>query len=86
MVECYYNCQSDNGSINESHGLREWSNTYARSIEELKDPRAPLQLKNLLIAAGFTEVDYTMVPLPLCGWSTGRLTRHHAFKCCEMPV
>ena len=71
MVECYYMCQSDNGSITESHALRQWSNKYIRSMDGTKDPRAPLQIQNMLTAAGFVNIECTMIPLPLCGWSTG---------------
>lgn len=42
-----------------------------RSIEEVKDPRAALQLQALLTSAGFTEIQTNMVPLPMCAWGTG---------------
>lgn len=71
MVECYYMCQSDNGSITQSHPLHEWSTAYLSALNETKDPRAAMQLQNLLNAAGFVEVESKMIPLPLCGWSTG---------------
>jgi hypothetical protein len=72
MVECYYMCQSDNGSITESHALRQWSNRYINAIEGIKDPRAPMQLPSLFNAAGFVEVESRMIPLPLSGWSIGK--------------
>ena len=71
MIECYYMCQSFNGSITESHAIRQWSNNYIRSISDIKNPRIPLHLKNLCTTAGFVNVDCTMIRLPLCGWSTG---------------
>lgn len=71
MIECYYMCQSDNGSITESHAIRRWSNNYIRSIDGIKDPRAPLQLQSLFLAAGFAEIESRMIQLPLSGWSTG---------------
>ena len=71
MIECYYMCQSDNGSITDSHAIRQWSNAYMRSLNEVKDPRAPLQLQSMLAAAGFINVESQMIPLPLCGWSSG---------------
>ena len=71
MAECYYMCQSDNGSISESHAIRRWSNNYIRSINDIKDPRAPLQLQSLFAASGLVEVESRMIQLPLCGWSTG---------------
>lgn len=74
LVECYYMCQSDNGSITESHAIRQWSNNYIRSIDGIKDPRIPLQLHNLCTAAGFVNVESKMIPLPLCAWSTGMKT------------
>ena len=74
MVECYYMCQSDNGSITDTHALRQWSNNYLRSMEGLKDPRVPLRLQAMFTAAGFVEVDSRMIPLPLCGWSNGMVS------------
>ena len=71
MTECYYMCQSDNGSINESHALRRWSDLYMRSLEQIKDPRAPVRLQSLLTGARFTNVEVKMIPLPLCGWPQG---------------
>lgn len=69
MIECYFMCQSDNGSITESHALRRWSQKYIRSLEGIKDPRAPLRLQTLFTAAGLVEVENRMVPLPLCAWA-----------------
>ena len=71
MVECYYMCQSDNGSITQSHPLHEWSTKYISALDGVKNPRAPMQLQTLFHAAGFVEVESKMIPLPLCGWSTG---------------
>ena len=71
MTELYWMCQSDNGSITDSHPLRQWSDNYIRSIEGIKDPRAPLRLHSLFTAAGLVEVELKMIPLPLCGWSSG---------------
>ena len=71
MVECYYMCQSDNGSITQSHPLHEWSTAYISALDEIKNPRAPMQLQTLFHAAGFVEVESKMIPLPLSGWSTG---------------
>jgi hypothetical protein len=70
-------CQSDNGSITESHAIRQWSNAYMRSLDGVKDPRAPLQLQSMLTAAGLVNVESQMIPLPLCGWSNGTLKRAH---------
>lgn len=71
MIECYFMCQSNNGSITESHHLRRWSSSYIRSLEGMKDPRAPLRLQALLAAAGFVEIEHRMIQLPLCGWPDG---------------
>ena len=71
MVECYYMCQSDNGSITDSHPLRRWSRNYIRSLEGIKDPRAPQRLHTLVSTAGFVEIEHRMIPMPLCGWSNG---------------
>ncbi|KAL4916958.1 S-adenosyl-L-methionine-dependent methyltransferase [Aspergillus aurantiobrunneus] len=68
MVEIYFNVQSDNGSINERHALRQWSSQLMRSMEEIKDLRVGTRLKTLLMASGFTEVDSKMIPLPLSAW------------------
>ena len=72
MIECYYMCQSDNGSITESHALRQWSNKYIQSLQGIKDPRAPLRLPALVTSAGFVDIEHRMVPMPLCGWSDGK--------------
>ena len=71
MTELYWMCQSDNGSITGFHPLRQWSDNYIRSLEGIKDPRAPLRLHGLFSAAGLVEVEQRMIPLPLCGWSSG---------------
>ena len=73
MVECYYMCQSDNGSITDTHALRQWSNSYMRSIEGVKDPRAPLRLSAIFAAVGLVEIDSKMIPIPLCEWSNGKI-------------
>ena len=89
MVECYYMCQSDNGSITESHAIRQWSNNYIRSIDGIKDPRIPLQLHNLCTAAGFVDIESRMIPLPLCAWSNGmkpfNLFTNQYKICCLIP-
>lgn len=64
-------CQSDNGSITGSHALRRWSDNYIRSLEGIKDPRAPLRLQGLFSAAGLVEIEHKMIRLPLWGWSSG---------------
>jgi hypothetical protein len=73
MVEIYFNVQSDNGSITDEHALRRWSTQYLRALEDRKDLRIGSKLRNLMIEAGFVEVDAKMIPLPLSAWSTGRL-------------
>ncbi|KAL3470654.1 S-adenosyl-L-methionine-dependent methyltransferase [Aspergillus californicus] len=75
MVEIYFNVQSDNGSINEGHALRQWSLELMRSMEEIKDLRVGTRLKTLMVAAGFTEVDIKMIPLPLSPWSDNPTSR-----------
>ena len=71
MIELYWMCQSDNGSITGGHPLRQWSDKYFRSLEGIKDPRAPLRLQGLFSAAGLVEIEHRMIRLPLCGWSSG---------------
>ena len=71
MIELYWMCQSDNGSLTDAHPLRRWSDNYIRSLEGIKDSRVPLRLHGLCSAAGFVEVEHKMIPLPLCGWSSG---------------
>lgn len=70
MIEVYWMCQSDNGSLTSSHPLRRWSDNYIRSLEGIKDSRAPLRLHGLFSAAGLIEIEHKMIPLPLCGWSS----------------
>lgn len=55
------------------HALRVWSRTYLQSLQPYKDPRAPMQLQNLMTQAGFTEVEGRLLTLPLSGWSNGIL-------------
>ena len=69
MVECYFMCQSDNGSINDNSSLRQWSNNYISALDGIKDPRAPMQMQNMFTAAGLVNIERRMIQLPLCGWS-----------------
>jgi hypothetical protein len=62
--------QSDNGSITDGHALRQWSSSYLRSLEGIKDLRAPMRMSTMMTAAGMEEVDMKMIPLPLSGWSS----------------
>lgn len=71
MIEIYFNVQSDNGSLREGNALRQWSREYMDSLDDLKDLRVGTRLRDLLIAAGFVDVDVKMVPLPLSPWSRG---------------
>ncbi|KAL3488999.1 S-adenosyl-L-methionine-dependent methyltransferase [Aspergillus germanicus] len=75
MVEIYFNVQSDNGSINDEHALRQWSSQLMRSMEGIKDFRVGTRLKTLLLGAGFTEVDAKMIPLPLSAWPDNPTSR-----------
>ncbi|KAI1322991.1 hypothetical protein F5Y16DRAFT_384874 [Xylariaceae sp. FL0255] len=69
MVEIDMNAQSDNGSLGDNSGLRQWSQTYLYAMEQCKNPRAARRLGSWLRHAGFTDVDERMIPLPMCGWS-----------------
>lgn len=69
IVEIYFNVQSDNGSITEEHGLRQWSARFMRSLEDTKDLRVGTRLKMLMMGAGLVDVDTRMIPLPLSAWS-----------------
>ncbi|KAI9824110.1 MAG: hypothetical protein M1832_002180 [Thelocarpon impressellum] len=71
MVEVYYNCQSDNGSLTENHALRQWSAQYMASLDGIKDLRVPLRLGQMMTEAGLVELQTLMIPLPLCGWQPG---------------
>ncbi len=71
MVEIYYNAQSDNGSLTDYHALRQWSAKYLEALGDLKNPRASLHLRNMMIEAGFVDLESRMIPLPLSGWSQG---------------
>ncbi|KAJ5232514.1 hypothetical protein N7468_005470 [Penicillium chermesinum] len=70
MVEIYFNVQSDNGSITDSHALRRWSAQYMRALEDRKDLRIGSRLRGLFVEAGLEEVDMKMIPLPLSEWSS----------------
>ncbi len=71
MIECYFMCQSNNGSITDSHPLRRWSHCYVQSLEGIKDPRAPLRLQTFIAAAGFVNIEHRMIQMPLCEWPNG---------------
>lgn len=77
MVEIYFNVQSDNGSITESHALRRWSLQLMRSMEDIKDLRVGNRLRTLLTASGFTEVDVKMIPMPLSPWPNSMTSALH---------
>ena len=72
MIECYYMCQSDNGSITDNSALRQWSSKYFQALGTIKDLRAPLQLHNMLSAAGLVNIENRMIPLPFCGWPNSK--------------
>ncbi|OLN95530.1 Demethylmenaquinone methyltransferase 3 [Colletotrichum chlorophyti] len=71
MVEIYFNAQSDNGTLTQNHALPRWSRLYLDSVQPYKDPRAPLQMQAWMQSAGFDSVETQMIPLPMCGWSSG---------------
>ncbi|KAI2635243.1 S-adenosyl-L-methionine-dependent methyltransferase [Xylaria nigripes] len=75
MVEVDYNAQSDNGALDDSSALRQWSQTYLYAMEQCKDPRAPRQLGAWLREAGFTDVDERMMQLPMCAWPNNQRDR-----------
>lgn len=68
MVEIYFNIQSDNGTLDENHGLRRWSSHYLDAHEDDKDLRAPTRLKAMMETAGFTDIQNVQMTLPLSGW------------------
>ncbi|KAI9741701.1 MAG: hypothetical protein M1834_000086 [Cirrosporium novae-zelandiae] len=70
MVEMYFNCQSDNGSLTPANALRQWSENYMRSVDDIKDPRAATRLPNLMSATGLVNVESRMIPLPTSSWSS----------------
>ena len=73
LVDYYYMCQSDNGSIDDTSALRQWSSNYIRALDATKDPRSALQLQGIFTAAGLVDVETRMIPLPLCGWSNSKI-------------
>lgn len=73
MVELYFICQSDNGTIRNDHAIRRWSNNYMRSLEDLKDPRAVTRMQPMFAAAGLVDIESRMIPLPLYPWSSGKI-------------
>ncbi|EPS28177.1 hypothetical protein PDE_03123 [Penicillium oxalicum 114-2] len=86
MVEIYFNVQSDNGSITDSHALRRWSTQYMRSLDDRKDLRVGPRLQDLLAQAGLSEVETKMIPLPLTAWSSDPRMREigrHTGECID---
>ncbi|KAI1409344.1 S-adenosyl-L-methionine-dependent methyltransferase [Hypoxylon sp. FL1857] len=69
MVEIDFNAQSDNGTLTDSHALRQWSDKYRAAMSQFKNPEAPRRLGHWMRHAGFTDVEERMIPLPMCGWS-----------------
>ncbi|KAI9682667.1 MAG: hypothetical protein M1829_006654 [Trizodia sp. TS-e1964] len=63
MVEIYFNCQSDNGSLTDNHALSQWSQLYLNSLAGIKDLRAPLRMQEMMAGAGLTDVASRMFPL-----------------------
>lgn len=63
--------QSDNGTITEHSILRQMSTNFFSTIEDTKDPRAPLRFDSMMRGAGLVELGSRMIPLPLNGWPTG---------------
>ncbi|MCJ1244978.1 hypothetical protein MMC30_002179 [Trapelia coarctata] len=57
LVDYYFMCQSDNGSIDDTSALRQWSTNYIRALDATKDPRSALQLQNMFSAAGLVDVE-----------------------------
>ena len=43
------------------------------ALGDVKDLRVGTRLRSLLTEAGLVEVDATMIPLPLSGWSNGTM-------------
>jgi hypothetical protein len=82
MVEIYFNVQSDNGSITDQHALRQWSRTYRRALEDLKDLRVATRLEALMREAGLVDVDARMIQMPLSAWSSGKshVTQFYCFS------
>ncbi|EGE06322.1 hypothetical protein TEQG_05325 [Trichophyton equinum CBS 127.97] len=70
MIEVYFNVQSDNGALTESHCLRKWSTSYIAALEGVKDLRSGMKLAGLMASAGLVDIESKMIPLPLSGWST----------------
>ena len=77
MVEYYHMAQSDNGSITDTSALRQWSIAYMRAIDRFKDPRAPMQIQSMFNAAGMSNVESRMIPVPLCSWPNGRSIQNY---------
>jgi hypothetical protein len=68
LVEIYPMIQSDNGTINDDSILRKVSKQILRSLEGLKDPRAPLRFDSMMKEAGLVERGNRMMQLPMNGW------------------
>ena len=66
--------------------LRRWSARYLESLQPYKNPRAPLQLQQMMTEAGFVEVESRLLTLPLNGWPGGmikpRVTNIQRGSCC----
>ncbi|POR36199.1 Uncharacterized protein TPAR_03612, partial [Tolypocladium paradoxum] len=56
-------------STRTDHALSRWSSQYLDAMQPYKNPRAALQLPNWMRSAGFTEVEFRLLTLPMCAWS-----------------
>lgn len=83
MIEYYYMCQSDNGSITASSPIRQWSQKYMQAMEGTKNPRAGLRLQSWLVDAGFVEVELKTLRIPLCAWLDGEYASSHPWPASE---
>ena len=71
MTEIYLSVHSNSDLMSEQKALRMWNSHVMTSLEDLKDLRVGIKLKDLLAGAGLVEVASTIIPLPLSAWARG---------------
>jgi hypothetical protein len=76
MIETHPLFQSDSGR--EAPALQRWFEWYIEAMNRMnKDARVGARLRELMIDAGFRDVRYSVVKMPIGMWDRGKFTTRH---------
>jgi hypothetical protein len=84
MMEYDYQFQSDNGSLTDNHDLMRWYAYYYDAMVRRGGNRNPSiggQLQAYMSAAGFVNVQGTILKAPIGGWLTGMIKSPRVVRC-----